>query len=49
VGLEEVLGSVEHVAFVHLDRRDVVRHKIVADIIDAYEDAERRERPSHGG
>jgi hypothetical protein len=24
-------------AFVHLTRRDVVRHKIVADIIDAYE------------
>ena len=25
----------------HLTRRDVVRHKIVADIIDAYEQAER--------
>ena len=24
----------------HLTRRDVVRHKIVADIIDAYEHAE---------
>ena len=37
VGLEEVLGSVEGIAFVHLTRRDVVRHKIVADIIHAYE------------
>ncbi len=40
VGLEEVLGGVENVAFVHLTRGDVVRHKIVADIIDAYEHAE---------
>jgi phosphate starvation-inducible protein PhoH len=30
-------------AFVHLTRRDVVRHQIVADIIRAYEEAE------HGG
>jgi phosphate starvation-inducible protein PhoH and related proteins len=43
VGLEAVLGRVEGIAFVHLTRRDVVRHKIVADIIDAYEDAERPE------
>jgi phosphate starvation-inducible protein PhoH and related proteins len=40
VGLEAVLGSVEGVAFVHLNRRDVVRHRIVADIIDAYDRAE---------
>jgi len=40
VGLEDVLGGVESVAFVHLTRGDVVRHKIVADIIDAYEHAE---------
>ncbi|HLJ06979.1 MAG TPA: PhoH family protein [Acidimicrobiia bacterium] len=41
IGLEALLGSVENLAFVHLTRRDVVRHKIVADIIDAYERAER--------
>ena len=40
VGLERVLGDVEGVEFVHLGRRDVVRHKIVADIVDAYERAE---------
>ncbi|MGH8997455.1 MAG: PhoH family protein, partial [Acidimicrobiales bacterium] len=40
VGLEDVVGGVENVAFVHLNRGDVVRHKIVADIIDAYEQAE---------
>ena len=42
IGLEPVLGGVEDIAFVHLPRRDVVRHKIVADIVDAYEVAEGR-------
>ena len=42
IGLEPVLGEVEDIAFVHLTRRDVVRHKIVADIVDAYEVAEGR-------
>jgi phosphate starvation-inducible protein PhoH and related proteins len=42
LGLEPVLGGVEDIAFVHLTRRDVVRHKIVADIVDAYEIAEGR-------
>jgi phosphate starvation-inducible PhoH-like protein len=41
VGLEPVLGAVPGIAFVHLTRRDVVRHQIVADIIHAYEEAER--------
>ncbi len=36
-GLEEVLGGVEDISFVRLTRRDVVRHKIVADIVAAYE------------
>ncbi len=40
VGLHEVLDGVEGLAFVHLDRRDVVRHQIVADIISAYERVE---------
>ncbi len=37
LGLESILSSVEGVAFVHLSGRDVVRHKIVADIVSAYE------------
>lgn len=37
IGLEAVLGGVEGLAFVHLGRRDVVRHRIVADIVTAYE------------
>jgi len=39
-GLERVLDHVDGVAFVHLDNRDVVRHRIVADIVAAYEAAE---------
>jgi phosphate starvation-inducible protein PhoH and related proteins len=42
VGLERILGDIEGMEFVHLDRRDVVRHRIVADIVDAYEKAEAR-------
>ena len=45
-GLEPILGGIDGVAFVHLGQRDVVRHRIVADIVDAYEraDAERADR-----
>ena len=41
-----VLGGIDDIAFVHLSRRDVVRHKIVADIVDAYEVAEGRAGPT---
>jgi phosphate starvation-inducible PhoH-like protein len=37
VGLEAVLGGVPDLAFVHMKAQDVVRHKIVADIVTAYE------------
>jgi phosphate starvation-inducible protein PhoH and related proteins len=39
-GLERILGTIEGLEFVHLDRRDVVRHRIVADIVDAYDRAD---------
>ena len=39
-GLEPLLGDIDGVAFVHLGSRDVVRHRIVADIVDAYDRAE---------
>ena len=39
-GLEAVLGSVPGLAFVHLTQRDVVRARIVADIVSAYERAD---------
>jgi phosphate starvation-inducible PhoH-like protein len=40
-GLEHVLSGIEGLAWISLGRRDVVRHRIVADIVGAYEEAER--------
>ncbi len=37
VQAKEILANVEGVAFAYFDRSDVVRHKLVKDIIDAYE------------
>ncbi|MFN8050544.1 MAG: PhoH family protein [Acidimicrobiales bacterium] len=36
-GLETILGGIDGLGFVRLGSRDVVRHKIVADIVNAYE------------
>ncbi|HLM64646.1 MAG TPA: PhoH family protein [Acidimicrobiales bacterium] len=36
-GLERVLSGIDGLAFVHLSSGDVVRHRIVQDIVDAYE------------
>jgi phosphate starvation-inducible PhoH-like protein len=36
-GLDKVLAGIENLAFVYLTGADVVRHKIVADIVAAYE------------
>ncbi|MFI5034875.1 MAG: PhoH family protein [Acidimicrobiales bacterium] len=35
--IERILWNVEQITFVHLSPKDVVRHKIVADIVAAYE------------
>jgi len=40
VNLEGVLGGIEGLAFVHLTGADVVRHRIVAEIVAAYERAD---------
>jgi phosphate starvation-inducible PhoH-like protein len=37
VQAKEILSNVEGVAFAYFDKSDVVRHKLVKDIIDAYE------------
>ncbi len=37
VGLERTLAGIDGLSFVHLDKGDVVRHRIVADIVAAYE------------
>ena len=39
LGLESILGGIEGLAFVRLTNKDVVRHKIVQDIVDAYDRA----------
>jgi len=39
LGLEPILGGIDGVSFVRLSSRDVVRHRIVQDIVDAYEKA----------
>lgn len=37
VEIQKVLKNVQGISFVYLDKDDVVRHKLVRDIIDAYE------------
>ena len=39
VGIESLLSAIEGIGFVHLTSRDVVRHRIVADIVTAYDRA----------
>ncbi len=40
-GLEEILRGIDGLAFVRLGSKDVVRHRIVQDIVDAYDKAGR--------
>ncbi|HEX2960659.1 MAG TPA: PhoH family protein [Ignavibacteriales bacterium] len=35
--IQDILKDVEGVGFVYFDKGDVVRHKLVKDIINAYE------------
>jgi len=37
IDMERILGGIDGLAFIRLTARDVVRHRIVADIVDAYE------------
>jgi phosphate starvation-inducible PhoH-like protein len=39
-GLERILGDIDGLGWVHLTSSDVVRHRIVQDIVDAYERAQ---------
>jgi phosphate starvation-inducible PhoH-like protein len=34
--IQEILGDIDGISFCHLSTRDVVRHKIVQDIVEAY-------------
>jgi phosphate starvation-inducible PhoH-like protein len=57
VSVQEILDGIEGVAFSYLDANDVVRHKIVQQIVEAYRrfaendhaNGERWERGRNGG
>ncbi len=42
VSVERILSGVAGISFVHLEKRDVVRHNLVARIIEAYEASDSR-------
>jgi phosphate starvation-inducible PhoH-like protein len=44
VNAERILRGIGGIAFVHLSRRDIVRHKLVEAIVEAYERDEERRR-----
>lgn len=37
ISIQHILKDIDGISFVYLDEKDVVRHKLVRDIIDAYE------------
>lgn len=45
VEVEKILKGIPGIAFVYFSKKDVVRHRLVQDIVDAYE---RREAPKDG-
>ena len=44
--IETILGGVDDVAFIHLERKDVVRHALVGRIVEAYDAFEQAQQPS---
>ncbi len=44
ISIQNILQKIEGISFVYLDQRDVVRHKLVRDIIDAYEKFENNKK-----
>ncbi len=44
IKVQSILGDVEGIEFIYLDERDVVRHKLVKDIIRAFEAQEKRKK-----
>jgi phosphate starvation-inducible PhoH-like protein len=44
--VREILRDVEGIEFVYFDERDVVRHKLVQDIIKAYDQHQNPAQPS---
>lgn len=46
VSIQKILQEIQGISFVYLDQNDVVRHKLVRDIIDAYEKFENNKSKS---
>jgi len=46
IAVQEILSRIEGISFVYLDKSDVVRHPLVARIIEAYERAGPRKPPA---
>lgn len=44
ISIQKILNNIDGISFVYLDQKDVVRHKLVRDIIDAYEKFESKKR-----
>jgi phosphate starvation-inducible PhoH-like protein len=44
----QILGGISGIRFIYFSREDVVRHSLVQEVIDAYEDMENRKRASNG-
>jgi phosphate starvation-inducible PhoH-like protein len=44
ISIQKILQDIDGISFVYLDQKDVVRHKLVRDIIDAYEKFENKKR-----
>ena len=42
ISIQEILKDIEGISFVYLDENDVVRHKLVRDIIEAYDKYENK-------
>jgi phosphate starvation-inducible PhoH-like protein len=49
LGVERILTGIKDLTFVHLDVNDVVRHRIVADIVAAYEKVQPTPPPNRSG
>jgi phosphate starvation-inducible PhoH-like protein len=44
ISIQEILKDIDGISFVYLDQNDVVRHKLVRDIIEAYDKHEQKSR-----
>ncbi|MDX1617505.1 MAG: PhoH family protein [Balneolaceae bacterium] len=44
ITIQQILKDIDGIEFVYLDQNDVVRHKLVRDIIDAYDKYEKKDK-----